>query len=303
MKILITGGAGFIGSHLCESLSKEHEVICMDNLLTGNEENISGLAVEFKKHDISKPFDVKCDIIFNMACPASPVHYQNYPIETMLANSAGMKNVLDNAKKYSARVLQASTSEVYGDPLVHPQTEAYWGNVNSIGPRACYDEGKRFAEALCMNYYTKFQLEVVIARIFNTYGPRMALNDGRVIPNFVSQALKRENITVYGDGKQTRSLCYVSDLCKALEALAFSELKGEVFNVGNPSEITILELATKIRDLSGSDSKIIFKPLPKDDPHKRKPDISKIKKALGWEPKIELDEGLKKTISWFREKL
>ncbi|MEW6529058.1 MAG: UDP-glucuronic acid decarboxylase family protein [Candidatus Micrarchaeota archaeon] len=301
MKILVTGGAGFIGSHLCESLSKKHEVVCVDNLLTGDIENIKKLEIEFKKQDISKPFDIKCEVIFNMACPASPIHYQKYPIETLLVNSLGMKNVLDNAKKYRARVLHASTSEVYGDPLVHPQIEAYRGNVNCLGPRACYDEGKRFAEALCMNYYTKFRVEVVLARIFNTYGPNMALNDGRVIPNFISQALKGKSITVYGNGKQTRSLCYISDMCRALEMLAFSEFKGEVFNVGNPTEITMIKLATKIRELSNSKSKIVFKSLPEDDPHRRKPDISKIKKALGWKPKIGLSQGLKNTIAFFRD--
>jgi len=306
MRILVTGGAGFIGSHLCERLAKEHNVICVDNLLTGKRENLEGMAIRFIRHDIARPFEKKIgkvDVIFNLASPASPADYEEYPIETLLANSVGVYNMLEIARKNDARFLQASSSEVYGDPLIHPQREGYWGNANPIGPRSCYDEGKRFAEALCMSYYRKYGLGVAIARIFNTYGPRMRLDDGRVVPNFISQALKNRPITVYGDGKQTRSFCYVSDMVNGLCALAFSKYKGEVFNVGNPEEHTILEFANITKRKCSSDSRTIFKSLPRDDPRKRKPDVSKITKAVGWKPKVSLDEGLGETVGWFRKRL
>jgi len=302
-RILITGGAGFIGAHLCESLSRRFDVVVLDNLSTGRRENLEGLDVEFILHDVVKPFPDglgRFDFIFNLASPASPVDYQNLSIETLLAGSLGMKNALDFAMKSGARLLQASTSEVYGDPLVHPQSEDYWGNVNPIGPRSCYDEAKRYAEALCMAYSRK-GLPVVIARIFNTYGPKMRLDDGRVVPNLIGQALRRESMTVYGDGKQTRSFCYISDMTAGLESLMFSDIRGEVFNVGNPEEHSIIELAQLIKNLSGSDSEIIFKPLPIDDPKRRKPDISKISAAVGWRPKVGLEEGLRKTIQWFKK--
>lgn len=299
MKILITGGAGFIGSNLCESLCEKHEVVCMDSLLTGRKENISGMGVEFVSHDIRKPFDIKCDVTFNMASPASPVDYQNLPLETLETNAYGMKNVLENARKHGARVLQASTSEIYGDPLEHPQKESYWGNVNTLGPRACYDESKRLAETVCYNYRQKYGVEIVIARIFNTYGKKMRKDDGRVMPNFFMQALAGKDITVYGDGSQTRSFCHVDDNIRALEALAFSDIGFDVFNVGNPDEYSLRQLAGEIISLCGSGSKIVYRKLPQDDPKRRKPDISKIKKSLGWEPEIGLKEGLKKTMEWF----
>jgi len=300
MRILITGGAGFIGSHLCEALSKKHEVICMDNLLTGKEENVKGMGVEFIRHDISKPFDVKAELVFNMACPASPVFYQKYPLETLEANSSGMRNVLENARKHGGKVVQASTSEVYGDPKVHPQKEDYWGNVNPIGVRSCYDEGKRFAESLCMNYHRKYGVGVVLARIFNTYGPRMLLDDGRVVPNFICQALGNRKITVYGSGTQTRSFCYVDDMVAGLTALSEKGRTGGVYNVGNPDEYTMLELAEKVKAACGSKSEIAHEGLPEDDPVKRKPDISKIRKDTGWAPKVRLEAGLAKTVEWFR---
>jgi len=299
MRILVTGGAGFIGSHLCELLCKDHEVVCMDSLITGSKSNVSGMNVEFIKHDVCKPFDVKCDLIFNMASPASPIDYQNYYMETLEANSFGTRNVLENARKHGARVVQASTSETYGDPLEHPQKETYWGNVNTLGPRSCYDESKRFAETLCYNYNQKYSSEIVLVRIFNTYGERMRIDDGRVIPNFVTQAISGKDITIYGDGKQTRSFCYVSDLCDALTGLAFSKIKFDVFNAGNPDEITMNEVAKTVIELTGSKSKLTHVPLPKDDPKKRKPDISKIKSAIGWSPKVKFRDGLKRTIDWF----
>ncbi|MFA6530343.1 MAG: UDP-glucuronic acid decarboxylase family protein [Candidatus Micrarchaeia archaeon] len=301
MKILITGGAGFIGSNLCESLCVNHEVVCMDNFLTGRKENISGLSVEFVNHDVRKPFDLKCDVIFNMASPASPVDYQNLPLETLETNAYGIKNVLENAKRYGARVLQASTSEIYGDPLEHPQKEEYWGNVNTLGPRACYDESKRLAETVCYNYHQKFGVEIVLARIFNTYGKKMRKDDGRVIPNFAMQALAGKDLTIYGDGNQTRSFCHVDDNIKALEKLAFSDIEFDVFNVGNPDEYSLKQLANEIISVCGSKSKIVYKELPQDDPKRRKPDISKIRRAIGWEPKIGLKDGLKKTMEWFRK--
>ncbi len=300
MKILITGGSGFIGSHLCRKLSENNEVICIDNLLTGKRENIKGLDVEFVEKDITSPFDIKADLIFNMASPASPVFYQRYPLETLETNSIGMKNVLENAKRHRSRVVQASTSEVYGDPKIHPQTEDYWGNVNPVGPRSCYDEGKRFAESLCMNYKMKYGVDVVLARIFNTYGSNMLKDDGRVVPNFICQALKNEKMTVYGNGEQTRSFCYVDDLVNGLMLLSEKGRGGEVYNLGNPEEYTILQLAEEVKRVCNSDSEIIYHELPEDDPIKRKPDISKIKSGTGWEPKIGLNEGLKITVEWFR---
>jgi nucleoside-diphosphate-sugar epimerase len=304
VRILITGGAGFIGSHLCRVLASENVVVCMDNLVTGNMRNIKNSNIEFVKHDITKSFldkIEKADLIFNLACPASPVDYGNLPNETLLTNSAGMHNVLEASRKWNAKVLQASSSEVYGDPTVHPQREDYWGNVNPVGPRSCYDEGKRFAEALCMSYFRKFKTNVVIARIFNTYGEYMQIDDGRVIPNFISQALKNEPITVYGNGEQTRSFCYVSDMVSGLCGLMFSDTAGEIFNVGNPDEYKVIEIAKKIKEICKSSSKIVFRELPKDDPTKRKPDISKIKKKLNWSPKVGFDEGIKKTIGYFKK--
>ncbi|MFH1470183.1 MAG: UDP-glucuronic acid decarboxylase family protein [Candidatus Micrarchaeota archaeon] len=301
MRILVTGGAGFIGSHLCESLVGKHEVVCIDNLITGKKENIDGFNVEFVKHDIRKPFDIRCDLALNMASPASPVDYQLYPLETLEVNSLGMRNVLENARKHGARVVHASTSETYGDPLEHPQRENYFGNVNALGPRSCYDESKRFAETMCYVYNKKFGVEAILVRIFNTYGERMRLNDGRVVPNFITQALKGEPLTVYGDGTQTRSLCYVGDLVSGIEKLAFSTIKFDVFNLGNPHEVTVNEIAKTVSELCGSKSKLAYAPLPQDDPKKRRPDISKVRKAVGWEPKVEMQEGLTRTVAWFRK--
>ena len=303
-KVLITGGAGFIGSHLCKSLAVENEVICMDNLVTGNMQNISGANFEFLKHDITKSFldkVDKVDFIFNLASPASPIDYSNLPNETLLANSVGMYNVLEATRSWGAKVLQASSSEVYGDPRVHPQREDYWGNVNPVGPRSCYDESKRFAEALCMSYFRRFKTDVVIARIFNTFGEYMRVNDGRVIPNFILQALKNKPITVYGDGEQTRSFCYVSDMVEGLCRLMFSATSGEIFNIGTPDEYKIIDVAKKIREICNSSSKIVFKKLPTDDPTKRKPDISKIKERLNWSPKVSFEEGIKRTVEYFKK--
>ena len=301
-RALVTGGAGFIGSHLCESLSKKYEVVALDNLVTGRKENLEGIGAELVVHDVTKPFPKKIgrlDYVFNLASPASPVDYQRLSIETLLVGSLGMKNALDFAKENGARLLQASTSEVYGDPLEHPQKEGYWGNVNPIGLRSCYDESKRYAEALCMAYSRK-GLPLVIARIFNTYGPKMRLDDGRVVPNLVGQALRNEPLTVYGDGTQTRSFCHVSDMVRGLEMLMFSKLSGEAFNVGNPAESTILEFAEAVKRATGSRSGLAFKPLPPDDPRRRNPDISRIRAKLGWEPKVKLEEGLKETAKWFK---
>lgn len=308
-KILVTGGAGFIGSHLCERLLEDgHEVLCLDNLSSGSTQNVKHLRAskgfEFIKADITQPLKLsgKFDFVFNLASPASPIFYQRQPIETLLAGSVGMRNVLEFARKTKARVLQASTSEVYGDPLVHPQKEDYWGNANPVGPRSCYDESKRFAEALCMAYLREHNVDVRIARIFNTFGERMALDDGRVVPTFVYQALKNEPITVFGDGRQTRSFCYISDLVDGLVRMMLKpSLAGEVINLGNPEEHSILEFARVIKKLIGSKSKIIFKPLPEDDPMQRQPDVSKAKKLLGWQPKVSVEEGLEKTIAYFNE--
>lgn len=304
---LVTGGAGFIGSHLCEYLlDNGNEVICADNLFTGRKENISHLLdnknFEFVLHDIINPFfaNKKIDQVYNLACPASPIHYQSNSIRTIKANTLGVINILGLAKKHNARVLQASTSEVYGDPLVHPQVEDYWGNVNSFGPRSCYDEGKRVAESLFFCYNLQHNVDIRIARIFNTYGPRMAKNDGRVVSNFITQALDGKDITIYGDGKQTRSFCYVSDLVKGLHSLMNSNESTPV-NLGNPEEYTMNQLADLVIELSAAKTQKIYRPLPKDDPTKRKPDISLAVQKLGWQPKVPVNEGLERTIEYFRE--
>ena len=304
-KILITGGAGFIGSHLCERLLEEgNEVICVDNFFTGSKENIKHLLgnpyFEVLRHDITFPLYVEVDEIYNLACPASPIHYQFDPVQTTKTSVMGAINMLGLAKRLKIRILQASTSEVYGDPTVHPQKEDYWGNVNPIGPRACYDEGKRCAETLFFDYYRQHNLDIKVVRIFNTYGPRMLPNDGRVVSNFIVQALKGEDITVYGDGSQTRSFCYIDDMVDGIIKMMNSPkgFTGPV-NLGNPGEFTILELAEMILKLTKSKSKIVFKPLPQDDPKQRQPDITLAKSRLNWEPKVPLQEGLIKTIEYF----
>ena len=308
MKTLVTGGAGFIGSHFCERLLKDgYEVLCVDNFYTGSKRNIEHLLdhhyFELIRHDITFPLYVEVERIFNLACPASPVHYQFDPVQTIKTSVHGSINMLGLAKRTKARILQASTSEVYGNPKVHPQTEEYWGNVNPIGLRSCYDEGKRAAETLFFDYHRQHGLDIRVVRIFNTYGPNMAMNDGRVISNFILQALRGEPITVYGDGSQTRSFCYVNDMVEGLiKMMAQEELIGPV-NLGNPSEFTILELAEKIIELTGSKSKIVFEALPLDDPEQRQPDISLAKEKLGWEPNNKLDEGLIKTIYYFENLL
>lgn len=306
-KILITGGAGFIGSHLSERLLKEgSEIICLDNLFTGSLDNIKHLQsnpkFKFVEHDIVEPYHADVDQIYNLACPASPVHYQYDPIKTMKTSVLGAINMLELAKKTNATIFQASTSEVYGDPHQHPQQESYWGNVNPIGIRSCYDEGKRCAETLFMDYHRKHKLKVKIIRIFNTYGPQMNPEDGRVVSNFIVQALKGENITVYGKGNQTRSFCYVDDLVEGFVRLMNSKdsITGPI-NMGNPNEFTVLELAEKVIKLTKSKSQIIYKPLPSDDPMQRKPDIAKAKELLDWEPKIQLEEGLLKSIEYFKK--
>ncbi len=303
--ILVTGGAGFIGSHLCERLLNEgHDVLCVDNFFTGSKENIRHLIkndhFEYIRHDIVDPLVVEVDQIYNLACPASPIHYQYNPIKTIKTSTVGMVNMLGLAKRVKARILQASTSEVYGDPEEHPQKETYWGNVNPIGVRSCYDEGKRVAEALCANYHRQNHVDVGIVRIFNTYGPRMHPNDGRVVSNFIVQALKNEPITLYGDGSQTRSFCYVDDLVSGLIKMMNSKEPGPI-NLGNPRESTVKELAEEIIKMTGSKSEIILNPLPEDDPRKRQPDITLAKTKLKWEPKISLEEGLEKTINYFKE--
>jgi UDP-glucuronate decarboxylase len=308
MRILITGGAGFLGSHLCDKLlAQGHEVICLDNLFTGSKANIAHLAdnpnFEFVRHDVIDPFKYEVDQIYNLACPASPPHYQYNPIKTTKTSVMGAINCLGLAKRVKARVFQASTSEVYGDPSVHPQPESYWGNVNPIGRRSCYDEGKRCAETLFFDYYRENKVDIRVVRIFNTYGPRMHPNDGRVVSNFIVQALKGENLTVYGDGTQTRSFCYVDDLLEGfVRLMAQTETVGPV-NLGNPGEFTMLELAEQVLKLTKSKSKIVHKPLPTDDPRQRRPDITLAKKYLKWEPKVPLAEGLKKTISYFKTKV
>lgn len=308
-RILVTGGAGFLGSHLCERLLNEgNEVICADNFYTGRRGNIAHLVgnpfFEVLRHDICFPLYVEVDEIYNLACPASPIHYQSDPVQTTKTSVHGAINMLGLAKRVKAKILQASTSEVYGDPSVHPQTESYWGNVNPIGPRSCYDEGKRCAETLFFDYYRQHKLQIRVARIFNTYGPRMYPNDGRVVSNFIVQALRNDDITVYGDGSQTRSFCYVDDLVDGLIRLmnAPDDVIGPV-NMGNPGEFSILELAEKVISLTGSRSKIIHAPLPQDDPTQRQPDIRLAKETLRWEPKIQLEEGLKKTIAYFESVL
>ncbi len=304
-RVLVTGGAGFLGSHLCERLLKEgHEVICLDNYFTGNKENILHLLdnpyFELVRHDVISPYYAEVDQIYNLACPASPIHYQYNPIKTVKTSVMGAINILGLAKRVKARVLQASTSEVYGDPLVHPQKESYWGHVNPIGQRACYDEGKRCAETLFLGYHTQNSVEVKIMRIFNTYGPRMHPNDGRVVSNFIMQALRGKDITVYGDGMQTRSFCYVDDNIEGMVRLMNSRegFIGPV-NIGNPHEVTILDLAERIIDLTGSKSQIVCKPQPADDPMQRQPDITMAKGELGWEPVVPLEVGLMKTIEYF----
>jgi len=308
-KILVTGGAGFIGSHLCELLLNEgNEVICLDNYFTGNKKNIVHLLdnpyFELIRHDICSPFFIECDEIYNLACPASPIHYQYNPIKTVKTSVLGALNMLGLAKRINARILQASTSEVYGDPIIHPQVESYWGNVNPIGERSCYDEGKRCAETLFVNYHKQNNVDIKIIRIFNTYGPKMHPNDGRVVSNFIVQALKGQDITVAGDGSQTRSFQYVDDLLIGMKKMMESEkgFTGPV-NIGNPNEFTILELASKVIELTGSKSKISFIPLPSDDPMQRQPNISLAKEKLGWSPMVQLNEGLVKTIEYFDNEL
>ena len=305
-RILVTGGAGFIGSHLCEKLlDLGNDVICVDNLFTGSKDNIRHLMdnnyFEFIRHDVTQPLYVEVDQIYNLACPASPVHYQHDPIATGKTSIMGALNSLGLAKRCKARILQASTSEVYGDPEVHPQPETYRGCVNPIGPRSCYDEGKRMAETLFFDYHRQHGVDIKVIRIFNTYGPRMSAHDGRVVSNFIVQALNNEDITIYGDGKQTRSFCYVDDLVEGMIRMMNSRdgFTGPV-NIGNPGEYTMLELAEHIIALSGSDSKIVFRPLPQDDPMQRRPVIDLAKKELDWEPTIKLDEGLARTIEYFR---
>jgi UDP-glucuronate decarboxylase len=308
MRILVTGGAGFLGSHLCEKLLNEgHEVLCLDNFFTGRNKNIAEMlqnpVFELVRHDIVLPVMLEVDRIYHLACPASPVHYQYNPVKTIKTNVLGTLNMLGMAKRVRARMLLASTSEVYGDPAVHPQREDYWGNVNPIGIRSCYDEGKRAAETLMMDYHRQNHVDIRIVRIFNTYGPRMLADDGRVVSNFIVQALKGEDITVYGNGSQTRSFCYVDDLVDGMVKMMNSENIIGPVNVGNPEEYTILDFAKKITTLIGSKSKIVFKPLPSDDPTQRQPDIALARKTLGWEPKVSVDEGLKRTIEYFRKEL
>ena len=307
MRILVTGGAGFLGSHLCERLlGAGHDVLCVDNFYTSTRRNITHLlehpSFELMRHDVTFPLYVEVDRIYNLACPASPIHYQRDPVQTTKTSVHGAINMLGLAKRTGARILQASTSEVYGDPEVHPQPESYWGNVNPIGVRSCYDEGKRCAETLFFDYWRQHRLPIKVARIFNTYGPRMLPNDGRVVSNFIVQALSGRDITVYGDGSQTRSFCYVDDLVDGLIRLMESDTRitGPV-NLGNPGEFTIRELAEKVVALVGSRSRIVFEPLPADDPTQRQPDISHAREWLGWDPRVALDEGLPRTIEYFRK--
>jgi len=305
-RALVTGGSGFLGSFLCERLlNDDYEVLCLDNFYTGTKQNVVHLLknpnFELIRHDVTFPFYVEVDEIFNLACPASPIHYQNDPVQTTKTSVHGAINMLGLAKRLKIKILQASTSEVYGDPTVHPQTESYWGNVNCNGPRSCYDEGKRCAETLFFDYFRQHALKIKVVRIFNTYGPRMHPNDGRVISNLIIQALKNENITIYGNGNQTRSFCYVDDLIKGFIQMMKSsdDFIGPV-NMGNPNEITIIELSNLIIEMIGSKSKIIFLPLPEDDPLQRKPDISLAKEKLNWEPNVTLESGLEKTINYFK---
>jgi UDP-glucuronate decarboxylase len=307
-RILVTGGAGFIGSHLVEFLLHQgHEVLCLDNYFTGSKENLLHLRdhpqLEMIRHDVVNPVMLEVDQVYHLACPASPVHYQYNPVKTIKTNVLGTLHMLGLAKRVKARILLASTSEIYGDPLEHPQQEGYWGNVNCLGPRSCYDEGKRVAETLMMDYHRQNRVDIRIARIFNTYGPRMALNDGRVVSNFIVQALSGQEITIYGEGQQTRSFCFVSDLVDGLVRLMNCEEQTEPVNLGNPEEFTIMELARKVLALTGSSAALVFKPLPPDDPVRRKPDITRAKERLGWQPGVLLEEGLKATIPYFAEKL
>jgi UDP-glucuronate decarboxylase len=305
MRILVTGGAGFLGSHLCDRLLKDgHEVVCIDNLFTGRKSNIAHLLTnpnfEFVRHDIIDPFKYEVDQIYNLACPASPPHYQYNPIKTIKTSVMGAINCLGLAKRVKARVFQASTSEVYGDPQVHPQPESYWGNVNPIGRRSCYDEGKRCAETLFFDYHRENKVDIRVVRIFNTYGPRMHPNDGRVVSNFIVQALKGEDITIYGEGTQTRSFCYVDDLIEGfVRFMAQTQTVGPM-NLGNPGEFTMLQLAQLTLKLVGGKSKIVHRPLPSDDPRQRQPDITLAKKILNWEPTVRLEDGLNRTIEYFR---
>ncbi len=306
MRILVTGGAGFLGSHLCDRLLNEgHEILCLDNFFTGRKQNIAHLLgnpkFELIRHDVTEPFRVEVDQIYNLACPASPPHYQYNPIKTTKTSVMGAINSLGLAKRVKARVFQASTSEVYGDPNVHPQDESYWGNVNPIGRRSCYDEGKRCAETLFFDYHRENGVDIRVVRIFNTYGPRMLADDGRVVSNFIVQALKGENLTVYGDGSQTRSFCYVDDLIEGFVRLMNQDKTVGPVNIGNPGEFTMLQLAELVLKKVGGKSKISNMPLPADDPKQRRPDISLAKEALGWEPKVPLEEGLNRTIDYFRQ--
>jgi UDP-glucuronate decarboxylase len=308
-KILVTGGAGFIGSHLCERLVKQgQDVLCVDNFFTGTKKNIAHLLreplFEVMRHDVTFPLYVEVERIFNLACPASPVHYQSDPVQTTKTSVHGAINMLGLAKRVKARILQASTSEVYGDPEVHPQPESYWGRVNPVGTRSCYDEGKRCAETLFFDYHRQHRTDIKVIRIFNTYGPRMHPNDGRVVSNFIVQALRKEDITIYGEGTQTRSFCYVDDLVEAMLRMMETDpsFTGPV-NVGNPGEFTMLELAEKVISLVGSKSKLVHRPLPQDDPRQRKPDISLAQAKLGWSPTVNLEDGLKETIAYFRKAL
>ncbi|MGZ8180651.1 MAG: UDP-glucuronic acid decarboxylase family protein [Methylobacter sp.] len=308
-KSLITGGAGFLGSHLCDRLIKEgHDVLCVDNFFTGSKTNIAHLIgnpyFELMRHDVTFPLYVEVDQIYNLACPASPVHYQFDPVQTTKTSVHGAINMLGLAKRVKARIFQASTSEVYGDPAVHPQPESYWGHVNPIGPRSCYDEGKRCAETLFFDYHAQHNLDIKVVRIFNTYGPRMHPNDGRVVSNFIVQALKGEDITIYGDGSQTRSFCYVDDLIEGFVRMMNTEagFTGPV-NMGNPNEFSMLELAEKVLHLVGGKSKLAYQPLPTDDPRQRQPNIELAKEKLGWTPEVQLEDGLKETIAYFRRLL
>src|SRR5918998_1060424 len=308
MRILVTGGAGFIGSHLCERLiSESNEVLCLDNFFTGRRENIFHLLdnprFELLRHDVIEPVLLEVDQIYNLACPASPVHYQYNPVKTVKTSVMGTINMLGLAKRVRARILQASTSEVYGDPEIHPQTEDYWGNVNCIGLRSCYDEGKRLAETLMMDYHRQNRVDTRIIRIFNTYGPRMLENDGRVVSNFIVQALRGQELTIYGEGSQTRSFCYVDDLVDGLMRLMAAEGRHEPVNLGNPVEFTIRQLADEVARVVGRDVRLVQRPLPQDDPTQRQPDITRAREWLGWEPRVQLREGLESTVAYFQDRL